>query len=201
MKPEWRSDPNKPIELHDTCSSDFEAYSQWLYTRLLPSEDSYRRFSALSGLYVLGERLMDDTFQQIIIDHMILRAGNTGAKLDRCPALETINIIYKGTSTNSPARRLVSDMWAHGALNPTFNLLSQLDPERDGELMRDMLQTLAKYHPMTTLGRPLPWQTQRERYRCDYVEQVDGDDRLAKKPKLDRQTCTYICIVIYLLRT
>ena len=70
MKPEWRADrDDKPIVLSNEDLEIFQHYNQWLYTKAIVS--NYRDMPdtvLLAHLYVLGERLLDSAFQDVVID-------------------------------------------------------------------------------------------------------------------------------------
>jgi hypothetical protein len=64
MKPVWRTEPLKPIDLSDVDPATFKVYSQWLYTKQMTGEFIH---PLLAKLYVLGERIMDETFQKNVV--------------------------------------------------------------------------------------------------------------------------------------
>ncbi|KAI2478507.1 BTB/POZ domain containing protein [Pyrenophora tritici-repentis] len=79
-KPEWTTH-SKVIDLSNQCPEIFEIYCQWLYSKRLLS--SKRPFSgnpqgntwiSFAKFYVLGEEIMDQAFQNVIVDAMIARS-------------------------------------------------------------------------------------------------------------------------------
>jgi hypothetical protein len=103
-KPAWTEGrEKKPIDLSDEDSLTFDIYAQWLYSHnLLRFMGALR----LAKLYVLGEKLMHDEFQNSVIDGLI----NNADGYREIPQGETVNIIYQGTPEGSPARRLMVDL-------------------------------------------------------------------------------------------
>ncbi|KAF2130160.1 hypothetical protein P153DRAFT_269394, partial [Dothidotthia symphoricarpi CBS 119687] len=98
----------KPIDLSDERPVDFAYYSHWLYTkRIIYKDDTSTSSRRLARLYVLGEKLMDQQFQAAIIDAMIEFVEEKRL----LPSMHCIEIIYNGTTAESPARRLMVDIW------------------------------------------------------------------------------------------
>jgi hypothetical protein len=140
MKPEWRIDPSKPIDLADAMPVCFEKYSQWLYTKQEPVCDPTSPDVTLPELYVFAERIMDKMYQRAIFSVMTTTA--------RQPGLEAIRIIYAGTTPASPARRLMVDILAF-QVTAESQRVANLDPEVDADFMRDLIAALVRYR-----GRP-----------------------------------------------
>ena len=71
-------------------------------------EESDEYYQILADLYVLGERLLDETIRGAIIKEFIRLSDLTDQCSKRyCPMRETVSIIYRGTTAGSPARRLM----------------------------------------------------------------------------------------------
>jgi hypothetical protein len=109
LKPEWRAArEGKPIGLEDEDPDIFAGYVQWLYTHQVDTKfNTVKR----AEMYVLGEVLMDNAFQNAVLGTMIRRVE---AK-HHYPIGEEIDIIYNGTNEGSPARRLLVDYYVWGA--------------------------------------------------------------------------------------
>ncbi|KAF2121756.1 hypothetical protein BDV96DRAFT_627006 [Lophiotrema nucula] len=106
-----RADPDT-IDLTDDEPATFQVYSNWLYTERLtvPGPSQWLACSCrLVQCYVLGEKLMDVKFKNIVIDEMIRRTD------EWIPECDAVKIIYQGTSAGSPARRFLVDIWASEA--------------------------------------------------------------------------------------
>jgi len=159
MKPEWRTDRTKPIDLTDANPQLFTVYSQWLYTKQVAPSTEKKIDIRLAKLYVLGERVMDEDFQNCILDAMAARFQITQ------PSIGTIRTIYEGTAATSPARRLVVDMSAFFIKTPEARRVQDLDPDSDGEFMMDFIAALIKYRAQPSCKVAKPWITERHLYR------------------------------------
>jgi hypothetical protein len=123
MKPEWRTDPTKPIDLSDDEPERFEAYCQWLYGRKIAELSGVSNKEAvdeyhlhLAKLYVFGEKILDETFQDVVLALLISScfARHTYLGEQKFPGNHIIATIYEGTSdAESPARRLLIDIWTY----------------------------------------------------------------------------------------
>jgi hypothetical protein len=84
----------------------------------------------LAGLYVLGETLMDAKFQNKIIHEFLRLSKLKQGPYERryYPNGECVNIIYQGTATDSPARRMLID-FATGEGNVAWLSFPNLDRE------------------------------------------------------------------------
>lgn len=154
-KPEWRTDPLKPIDLSDEKPPFFEKYIQWLYTNTVPpnaaATDPYKY---LALMYVLGEKIMDQAFQDAILATMIEHCAAAPSQ-HKYPCLDAINVIYDGTTDTSPARRLVVDFWAYN-MTPNWRvgevvLLAHLG------FLQDLLPALLGKRGMPDMGVERPW--------------------------------------------
>ena len=176
LKPEWRTDLSKLIDLADAKPEEFAKYSQWLYTQTvsIPDLNATGWSIPLCRLYVLGERIMDAKFQDCVLGNLIDLYTTKKKKI----SLEAIGTIYRGTLPSSPARRLMAEFCAvqirEGSDRP-----KSLKADSDGEFMLDLINAMAKY------GRPMfkvadhPWNKDRQQYfmsehQEDQAEKVEG---------------------------
>jgi hypothetical protein len=124
------------VVLDDDTAQAFQLYTVWLYNDSIERADAtLKTWEPLSQAYVMGERLMDTTFQSVIFKAMFDRSRI------KLPSIETINRIYRGTSSHSPARRLVIDIcvWKNcSCLDTIDNPIMELDQD----LVRDLLKAL-----------------------------------------------------------
>jgi hypothetical protein len=157
MKPGWRTNVTRPIDVSDAKAEDFQRYSQWLYTKHVP-ELIWKTYTILARLYVLGEQIMDEEFQDAILSAMIRTYRS------KPPTMPAIRIIYDGTTAKSPARQIMIDFCAY-SLMPTSNRLIDLDPEKDGEIMLDMVAALVKHRAQPGKHIARPWIEKPETYR------------------------------------
>ncbi|KAH7094862.1 hypothetical protein FB567DRAFT_543264 [Paraphoma chrysanthemicola] len=160
MKPEWRTDLTKPIDLADADPVLFKAYSQWLYTKQAPELVADYNYLRLAELYVFGERIMDEAFKQAMLRAIMNEANDKKA---RAPSLESIRIIYAGTQANDPARRLIVDISVY-RIDTGARRIRNADSSVDGEYMKDFLTALVE-HCMPVRGRKSrPWVTNPNSY-------------------------------------
>jgi hypothetical protein len=107
LKPECTGPERQPIDLENEPSETFNLYMGWLYVRNLDHvPDTPDNWSKLAKLYVMGERFIDATFQDAVIDTMI-RNYQLGRGF---PTTPTINLIYENTTELSPGRRFMIDL-------------------------------------------------------------------------------------------
>jgi hypothetical protein len=136
MKPEWRTDPFKPIEVLGAECAHFEKYSQWLYTKQAPVEDTLWPTVEFAKLYVFAEQIMDEMYQCVVLSAM--------ANASRSPCLPAIRTIYAGTTPVSPARRLMAYTSALQVTSKSKRITT-LDPNVDGEFMRDLVVAMVRF--------------------------------------------------------
>jgi hypothetical protein len=162
MKPEWRTDFTKPIDMSDMELTISEAYCGWLYTGKIVHHEKGKRHVFLSELYILGERLMDTAFQDVIIAAII--RFSIGSNI--FPGNSAIQTIYTGTPASSPARRLLVDFWAFNAV-PTYDGLENLTKETCLDFVNDLVRELIvkRDRPVDFVQRP--WLATPESYRMD----------------------------------
>ena len=159
-KPEWRTDPTKPIDLSEQNPLAFERYVQWLYSNTLsPYKSENRDLEQLARMYVIGEALMDTTFQEVVIKIII----HLYSAEQRTMSLSMLRIIYEGTTPGSPARELMADICAF-QLEPEFKRVTNLDTEKDAEFMKDLIVALLKHRKIPASNISDPWVEDPDRY-------------------------------------
>ncbi|KAH7094876.1 hypothetical protein FB567DRAFT_600559 [Paraphoma chrysanthemicola] len=154
LKPEWVAmRDGKPIDLSDVDSDLFATYVQWLYTHQVAVSV---RDPTWAELYVLGERLLDLEYQDIIILGII---ANSKA-IYEYPDELAISTIYEGTRNSSPARKLMVDFYCwRGAAD-------WIDIENSGDLPEQFLRELVS-RLMEKRDRPeerRPWNLDESAY-------------------------------------
>lgn len=115
LKKEWAEGQTRVIKLPEEKPHVVSHYLNYTYTNKLPldSPNSYEvmaqsvfaphYYVLLAELYVLGERLLDQSIRTAVIEKFIdLEWYGVSVK-------DAANIIYRGTTTTSPARRLMVD--------------------------------------------------------------------------------------------
>jgi hypothetical protein len=116
LKKEWIEGQTRVIKLPEERPDVVSHYLNYTYSKALPSvsnpdftttpnfeTDQY--YELLAELYVLGERLQDQSIRTAVIE----------SSVDSWEYLisikEPANIIHRGTTAGSPARRLVVDLF------------------------------------------------------------------------------------------
>ncbi|KAK5678244.1 hypothetical protein LTS10_009414 [Elasticomyces elasticus] len=119
LKKEWIKGQARIVELPEDGALLFERYVQWLYGGRLAVKkpNGQTDYDMLAGLYVFGEKIVDQIFQDKVIDALVAATRNkVHPRQDRLAALfpygDTVDRIYNGTPRGSPARRLMVDMHA-----------------------------------------------------------------------------------------
>jgi hypothetical protein len=108
------------VKLPDEHRLDiFIAYLNYTYREKLPTEDIKKKvsklfpedpYTILAQIYVLGERMLDKSVRNAVVREM-LRLPTIGEKdvMLIFPGCWPIDILYEGTSKESPIRRLLID--------------------------------------------------------------------------------------------
>lgn len=121
----------RTIQLPHEPSIAVESYVYWLYSGtlpVLPDGCSCSDYSALFASYVLGEKLLDQNFQNTTIDAII---GRSNAVIDGSrwyPRRDHIIYAYNNTSPSSPIRDLLVDMYLFNAERHWLEGYSDLPP-------------------------------------------------------------------------
>ncbi|EMD96675.1 hypothetical protein COCC4DRAFT_141917 [Bipolaris maydis ATCC 48331] len=163
MKPEWRADKNRPIDLSEENPKAVEIYCQWLYSgKIACCDNSLSTCTSICQLYVLGEKLMDQTFKNTVLDFIVKGLdGDFGFRL----TADGIKIIYEGTPKGSPARRLVVDICAYH-ITPRLNL-DVLSCFRGTDFLEELITALVAVRSPPRNKVP-PWATQPESYHLSH---------------------------------
>lgn len=156
LKTGWRKD-EQDVDLRDQSTESFNSYVHWLYYNQIITETwSYHAdddkcktpdFIPLARLYVLGEHLNDTRFQDAVISAIVVLTQEKDQDgIHWYPGMDAINIIYDGTTAESPARRLVVDFHVrHGTENWIKDHCVEGDPENfHHDFLIDLSQALLK---------------------------------------------------------
>lgn len=122
-KQEWLEESQEPIHLPEDDPDVFQVYLHWLYTNTLPTRINTSgwignaEYIQLAKAYVLGDKLQDGDFQDVVIDMIVDKCkwqSIDGGKW--YPAGEIVQKIYDNTLSNSKARCLLVDIYvSHGS--------------------------------------------------------------------------------------
>jgi hypothetical protein len=172
-KPEWSGFDGKPIDLSDEEPKTFQGYLNWLYSRevAIGSTDA-ETWNALGNAYVIGEKLMDTKFQNVVMGAIItyLQRGSL------YPGDSFTRTIYEGTMPLSPARRLVVDFWTWAAQAQWLEKdLSQVSVEFVDDLAKSLIIDRPVPGTTTAMARQEgPWAKAPESYYISANQQSDA---------------------------
>ncbi|KAF2788391.1 hypothetical protein K505DRAFT_255648 [Melanomma pulvis-pyrius CBS 109.77] len=140
VKLEWAGVKKKPIDLRNESKDTFNVYLGWLYSKsLYHISHLSSTWTKLTEAYVIGEKLMDQSFQVAVMDAMI---GHRTNHTQWFPSIENINTIYDGTVEASPARRLMVDLcvWRDGSPWTNKELLGKVHDDFVDDLLLALLE-------------------------------------------------------------
>jgi hypothetical protein len=120
LKKQWTEGQTRVVKLPEESPETMQLYIEHLYGSKMLMHDltsvplcdfNTNHYEMLAKLYVLGERTMNAKYQNVIIHEFFRFAGLT-CGLSKCrhfPGTKAIVVIYNGTTSNSPARRMMAD--------------------------------------------------------------------------------------------
>ena len=127
MKPEWanQKDDPKTLDLPEDSADIITDYIKWLYLGEIPiglgiangvtdekrSNEAERFFVPMTRAYVFGERIMDVKYKNAMFKAIFAAQD----KYHLCMGTESVDIVYEGTPSGSPLRRLIAADIAHKA--------------------------------------------------------------------------------------
>jgi len=121
LKKEWQEGKERTIERPDDEADAIYGYIQWLYTGKiackLPKSRGGDTYIRLASLYTLGEKLLDRAFQDSVVNVFTISTRWSDSEgLHWYPGGKPIEMVYHGTPTDSPMRRLLVDVFVlHGS--------------------------------------------------------------------------------------
>lgn len=120
MRREWAEGQTRTIKLpEETCIESFVNYLNFSYREKLPTEnftiitnEGFKRtgdpYQVLGKIFVIGERMLDKSVQNAVAREFLRLAKiKSPNDMRRFPGESTITMIYEGTSTGSPMRRMM----------------------------------------------------------------------------------------------
>ena len=154
LKKEWAEGQTRIIKLPDEDHQVVTHYLSYTYSKCLPTDifttdfmgtfpdESDEYYQLLAELYVLGERLLDETIRGALIKE-ILRLTKLTDKESKhyYPKGEAVNIIYRGTTAASPARRLMVNF------HVAYGITKSFDPTCEAGFVLDVVQHLYNRMP------------------------------------------------------
>ena len=138
-KEEWRKGKDA-IKVPEDDAEVFNVYVQWLYSGRIPLaiDTAQMDYTFLAKLYVLGEKLIDITFKDAVINKIVANTRALAKNGQRYyPSPSVVDIIYEHTMSGSPARHLMVDLYVRTAVDGW-----ELDANH--EFMVDLAKSLVK---------------------------------------------------------
>lgn len=131
MKREWPEGQSFVVKLPEELPELIQHYVEHLYGGKPPSynqahgsewSDGSHQYELLAHLYALAERFLDGEYRNAIREFLRLTTLEYGPqKIRFFPGTQSINTIYQGTTTNSPARRMMLDFAVAHSTDTWFN--------------------------------------------------------------------------------
>lgn len=124
MSSNWKESRERSIALKDDDPDTFEVYLHWLYFATVPTRDddetdqtSDAEYLQLANAYVLGDKLRDGNFKDVIIDAMLHKSRSkfsdgTPSGTHFFPGEHAVRRIYDNTPKSSEARHLLVYFYA-----------------------------------------------------------------------------------------
>ncbi|KAL2849389.1 hypothetical protein BJX68DRAFT_267241 [Aspergillus pseudodeflectus] len=175
MAGEWKESSQRTIQLPDDEPSIVALYIHWLYHRTLPvfcdepGLPGNAEYLDLVKAYVFGDKILDTTFQNTVIDAMIEKSrskARDGASW--YPVGEVIEYAYHNMHEPAPILELLVDMyvttarrswlydWADPATIPQRFLLSLCAELLDRRGLSEEPLEAGKYYRHASDHKPIP---------------------------------------------
>jgi hypothetical protein len=145
MARDWKESKQRSIHLKDDDADTFELYLHWLYRGTLPVRINEpglvgnSEYLQMAKAYVLGDKLQDGDFKDVIIDAIIDKCKSIASDGHKwSPVGPVLRCIYDNTPTSSKARRLLVDIYVH---NGSGDWLS--DWVKQDDIPKDFLLDIA----------------------------------------------------------
>ena len=137
LKKCWQEGREARLHLPEDAHEIVKLYFQFLYAHKLfinwtrragelSRNANFPEYITLAHLYVFGEKVGDVMFKNAVVDAFIRRAITPVGDRKWNPVTKAVDIIYRGTMSGSPARRLMVDVHLYGGEDSvmTFPLLN-----------------------------------------------------------------------------
>jgi hypothetical protein len=161
-KPEWSGPLPRPIDLTDENPRVFQAYLHWLYSQQVATETKLgncclnadgeqpeMQYDLLGRSYLLGEKLMDSTYQDAVMK-AITHTATIGCSF---PGDYWVRLAYKRTTASSPLRKILVDFWVWAGRNTWVE---------DGNVVKNTGKDFAKDVIAAFFNRREPYQDETE---------------------------------------
>lgn len=121
LKKEWEEGQKRTVGLPEEHYELVYTYVRWVYAgkiyTISREPNGEPLFENLIKLYVLGEKLIDDAFQDSVLNSIVsMSREEHGLKRTRIfPGPDLVITLYNGTPPSSPARKLLAHMFVSRA--------------------------------------------------------------------------------------
>jgi hypothetical protein len=162
LKKEWTEGQTRIIKLPDEEPQVVTHYLSYTYSKCLPTDifttdflgtfpdESDEYYQLLAELYVLGERLLDETIRGALIKEILRLAKLKDKESKHYYAKgEAVNIIYRGTTAGSPARHLMVNFHVVNGTTKWF------DSSCEAGFVLDVLQSMYTKFDMYSGGNAI----------------------------------------------
>ena len=168
MKPEWanQKDDPKTLNLPEDSADIVTDYVKWLYLREIPivphianglahkkrSDEAEQFFVQMTRAYIFGERIMDVKYKNAMFKAIF----TAQIKFNLCMGTQSVTIVYEGTPSGSPLRRLIAADVAHHAYDDSKEGLGWMKnlESYSGEALLDALQATVRVRPKINSSYP-----------------------------------------------
>ncbi|KAG9202235.1 hypothetical protein G6514_004673 [Epicoccum nigrum] len=151
LRGDWKEAQERTVVLPDDEPEVFRLYLQFLYTGQVALNSVARggAYVVLSKLYVLAEKLIDETAKTALLAALSKRDGKHDSQgVLHCPGFESINIIYNGTPDDSAARECVVDLYTKSAVKSLVLDLFSSTQRLPHDFLSDLIKSVVNFWPL-----------------------------------------------------
>jgi hypothetical protein len=131
LKKQWTEGQTRIIKLPEELLEPMQHYIEHLYGGKLPTHNltaettskiETEPYDMLAQLYVLGERVLNAKYQNAVTREILRLSKLSYGPQATCwyPGASTINILYQGTTSHSPIRRMMVDFGVYSGSQSWF---------------------------------------------------------------------------------
>lgn len=116
LKKEWKEGNSRKVTLPEEQPEMMYRYIMYLYTGLIVCncESRMKKYLLLANLFVLGERMLDDSYKDKVLDKMDELACldlDTESNWAIFPGIVAVNVVYSKTPVTSPMCCFLVDLY------------------------------------------------------------------------------------------
>jgi len=170
LRHDWKEAQERCISMPEDDPTAFQAYQLWLYSGILFTEpvmdtETDDEYGILVRSYLLGQKLMDSDFKDMVIDAIVAKLLATGL-FD----IRLTGAVYENTPSTSPLRRLWLDIYQYQGQAAWMS--AELD---DGDVNAEFLLDFGRRNLSRPGGFPMPQSPAYVNDICQYHEHGDGE--------------------------